>query len=109
MAKLNFNDLLEEAEKSSKNLEIEAADGSIVKLREFSNLPGADFKIVLKYIDILQDKKIKESEKIEAMDLCLIAASDKKELMKEMLDQLPLTGRETIFNGWMESAEVPES
>lgn len=106
---IKFNDLLAEAEKAGNHVEIEAADGSVVKLREFSNLPGADFKLVLKYIDILQDKKIKESEKIEAMDLCLIAACDRKDSLKEMLDLLPLSGRETIFNAWMEAAEVPES
>lgn len=109
MANLKFNDLLAEAEKNEKNVEIETADGSVVKLREFANLPGADFKLVLKYIDILQDKKVKESEKIDAMDLCLIAASDRKDAMKEMLDLLPLSGRESIFNAWMEAAEVPES
>jgi hypothetical protein len=109
MAELKFADLLAEAENSDNNVEIEALDGTIVKLREFNNLPGADFKLVLKYIDILQDKKIKESEKIDAMDLCLIAACDHKDLMKEMLDELPLSGRETIFNAWMEAAEVPES
>lgn len=109
MPNLKFNDLLAEAEKSDKNVEIEAADGSVVKLREFSNLPGADFKLVLKYIDILQDDKIKESAKIDAMDLCLIAACDRKDTMKEMLDLLPLSGREAIFNAWMEAAEVPES
>ncbi|MFB7420778.1 hypothetical protein ACFC1L_40080 [Streptomyces sp. NPDC056210] len=109
MANIKFNDLMAEAAKDEKTVVIEGPDGTPVKLREFSNLPGADFKLVLKYMDILQDKKVKESEKIDAMDLCLIAACDKKDVMREMLDLLPLSGREVIFDAWMEAAEVPES
>lgn len=109
MADLNFEDLIADSEKTAKFVNIKAPDGSVVKLRDFSHLPGADFKTVLKYIDILQDDKIKENAKVDAMDLCLVAAADRKDALKEMLDLLPLSGRETIFNAWMEAAEVPES
>ncbi|GEB50447.1 hypothetical protein [Streptomyces cacaoi] len=105
---LTFDDLLNEAT-TAPGVEFTDAHGEVITIRPFESLPGADFKLVLKYIDILQDDKTKESSKIETMDACLVTACDKRTAMQEALDSLPLKSREAIFNAWMETAQVPES
>lgn len=109
MAVIKVTELLAKAEEESKNVEIEAVDGSLIMLRGFNSLPGADLKLVLKYMDILQDKKVSETEKVNVMDQCLVTAADRKEAMAEILDVLPMSSREVLLDAWMEAAEVPES
>lgn len=108
MAILDFKTLLEEAEKAPA-VEIKGLDGETIKLRKFDNLPGKDFKNVLKYIDIIQSDKTNEAGKIDAMDLCLIAAADKKDALKGALEKLPMTARNATFQAWMEDGEAGNS
>lgn len=104
MAKINFKDLLSAAN-SNPGVEIVALDGKTVVLRRFENLPSKDFKTVLKYIDILQDDKVNQSGKMDAMDACLIAAADKKDSLKESLAEMPISARNTVFETWMAEEE----
>ncbi|MEW1546862.1 hypothetical protein [Streptomyces tsukubensis] len=108
MATLDFKTLLADAEKAPA-VEIADLKGGIIKLRRFENLPGGDFKNVLKYIDIIQDAKVSEASKIDAMDKCLIAAADRKDAFKEALELLPMSARNKVFTAWMEDGDAGNS
>lgn len=108
MAILDFKALLDEAEKAPA-VELKGIKGESIKLRKFENLPGADFKAVLKYIDIIQDDKVSEAGKIDAMDKCLVAAADKKDALKLALEKLPMGARNKVFAAWMEDGEAGNS
>ncbi|EMF02456.1 hypothetical protein J7W19_29090 [Streptomyces mobaraensis NBRC 13819 = DSM 40847] len=108
MAILDFKALLAEAEKAPA-LELKGLKGETIKLRRFENLPGADFKSVLKYIDIIQSEKVSEEGKIDAMDKCLVAAADKKDGLRDALDKLPMSARNQVFTAWMEEGEAGNS
>ncbi|MFF3673567.1 hypothetical protein ACFYYS_06195 [Streptomyces sp. NPDC002120] len=110
MAKtLNFFELKEAATKdAAEGLTIEGPNGP-VHLRPVMVLPKSDLKLVYKHIDAIQAKGVSELDKIDAMDNALVAAADKKDRLKVMLDDLPLAARLEIFEGWMEAAEVPEA
>ncbi|MFD8142613.1 hypothetical protein [Streptomyces sp. NPDC059708] len=110
MAKtLDFFDLKEAATRNAaEGLTLKGPDG-VVHLRPIMLLPKADLKAVYAHIDAVQSKNISELGKIDAMDNALVAAADHKDALKAMLDELPLSARLEIFEGWMEAAEVPEA
>ncbi|MET8684848.1 hypothetical protein ABZV77_11580 [Streptomyces sp. NPDC004732] len=108
MKTLDFNAIAEAADKDP-GLQITSLDGEKIQLRKFENLPGDDFKTVMKLINIIQDEKVGQDAKLDAMDQCLVAASDKKESMKYSLARLPLSARNEAFDAWMDSDEVGNS
>ncbi|MFF4298025.1 hypothetical protein ACFY0N_30765 [Streptomyces vinaceus] len=104
MATLDFNAMLAAVEKNP-GVEIKALDGKTVILRRFENLPRKDFKLVLKYMSILQDEQVNQEDKMDAMDACLIAAADKKDSLKESLEKMPIGSRNEVFEVWMTEDE----
>ncbi|MEU9603710.1 hypothetical protein [Streptomyces sp. NPDC048057] len=108
MAILDFKTLLDDAAKAPA-VELKDLKGGVIKLRRFEHLPGSDFKNVLTYIDIIQDEKVSEGGKIDAMDRCLIAAADRKDAFKEALELLPMSARNTVFTAWMEDGDTGNS